>query len=192
MEFVDLFVQNCISIMSQFGIFAGVILILLESILPVLPLSVFITLNLMTYGDILGFLISWITTIIGCTCSFFLFRSIFRDRLYRFITRRNHEELEKWMKAISQIKFTNLVIILAIPFTPAFFINIAAGLSKMCYRKFFFALLIGKLVMVYFWGYVGTSLLESITDVSVLLRIAVLLLIAYLLSRFMEKKLHVK
>ncbi len=192
MEFVDLFVQNCISIMSQFGIFAGVILILLESILPVLPLSVFITLNLMTYGDILGFLISWITTIIGCTCSFFLFRSIFRDRLYRFITRRNHEELEKWMKAISQIKFTNLVIILAIPFTPAFFINIAAGLSKMRYRKFFFALLIGKLVMVYFWGYVGTSLLESITDVSVLLRIAVLLLIAYLLSRFMEKKLHVK
>jgi len=82
--------------------------------------------------------------------------------------------------------------LIAIPFTPAFFINIAAGLSKMKYQKFLLALLIGKAIMVYFWGYVGTSLLESLTDVTILLRIAVLLIGVYLLSYFVEKKLNVK
>jgi len=192
MEYIDLFVQNCISIMSQFGIFAGVLLILLESVIPALPLSVFITLNLMTYGDILGLIISWFSTIVGCTASFFLFRFVFRNKLHRFIKRKNYRELQKWMKSISNIKFTNLVILMAIPFTPAFFINIASGLSNMRYRKFFFSLLIGKLIMVYFWGYVGTTLMESLTDVTILLRIILLLLGAYLLSKILEKKLNVK
>ena len=35
------------------------------------------------------------------------------------------------MKSISNINFSNLVILIAIPFSPAFLINIAAGLSKI-------------------------------------------------------------
>lgn len=192
MEYIDLFVQNCISLMSQFGIFAGILLILLESIIPALPLSVFITLNLMTYGDLLGFLISWISTIVGCTASFFLFRTIFRDKLYHFIKKKDQKTLQKWMKKISNISFTNLAILIAIPFTPAFFINIASGLSKMKYQKFLLALVIGKAIMVYFWGYVGTTLLESLTDITILLKIVGLLLVVYILSKFLEKKMNVR
>jgi len=192
MEYVDLFVQNCINLMSQFGVFSGILLILLESIIPALPLSVFITLNLMTYGSFLGFIISWGSTIVGCSLSFLLFRSVFRDKLYRFVQKKNAKEIQKWMRRISNIPFTSLTVLIAIPFTPAFFINIAAGLSKMKYQKFLLALLIGKAIMVYFWGYVGTSLLESLTDVTILLRIAVLLIGVYLLSYFVEKKLNVK
>lgn len=192
MGYVDLFVQNCISLMSQFGIFSGILLILLESIIPALPLSVFITLNLMTYGSFLGFIISWGSTIVGCSLSFLLFRSVFRDKLYRFVQKKNAKEIQKWMRKISNIPFTSLTVLIAIPFTPAFFINIAAGLSKMKYRKFLLALLIGKAIMVYFWGYVGTSLLESLTDITILLRIVVLLIGVYILSYFVEKKLNVK
>ena len=191
MEYIDLFVQTCISMMSQFGVFAGILLILLESIIPALPLSVFITLNLMTYGDFLGFIISWLSTIVGCTASFFLFRTIFRDKLYRLIKKKDKKTLQKWMKRISDIPFTNLAILIAIPFAPAFFINIASGLSKMKYQKFFLALFIGKAIMVYFWGYVGTTLLESLTDITVLLRIVGLLLAVYVLSKFLEKKMNV-
>lgn len=192
MEYVDLFVQNCINLMSQFGVFSGILLILLESIIPALPLSVFITLNLMTYGSFLGFIISWGSTIVGCSLSFLLFRSVFRDKLYRFVQKKNAKEIQKWMRRISNIPFTSLTVLIAIPFTPAFFINIAAGLSKMKYQKFLLALLIGKAIMVYFWGYVGTSLLESLTDITILLRIVVLLIGVYILSYFVEKKLNVK
>ena len=46
--------------------------------------------------------------------------------------------------------------------------------------------------MVYFWGYIGTTLLESLTDITVLFRIAGLLVVAFLISKIVEKKLKVK
>lgn len=191
MEYIDMLVQNSISTLSFLGPIAGIFLILVESILPVLPLSVFITLNIITFGNTFGFLISWLATIIGCTLSFFLFR-YFRDKLYKFLGKKKQESIQKWLKSLSTIPFTSLTIIMAIPFTPAFFINIAAGLSKMKYKKFFASLLIGKMIMIYFWGYIGTSLLDSLTDVTVLVRIIVLLLITYGLSKIIEKKFKVK
>ena len=191
MEYIDMLVQNSISTLSFLGPIAGIVLIMIESILPVLPLSVFITLNIITFGNTFGFLISWLATITGCTLSFFLFR-YFRDKLYKFLGKKKQESVQKWLKNLSKIPFTSLTIIMAIPFTPAFFINIAAGLSKMRYKKFFASLLIGKMIMIYFWGYIGTSLLDSLTDVTVLVRIIVLLLITYGLSKIIEKKFKVK
>ncbi len=191
MEIVDTVVESCIHILSQAGPMAGILLILLESVFPVLPLSVFITLNLMTFGSILGYFLSLGATIVGCTCSFFFFRQVFSHRLYRLVERKDYIEVKKWMVKITKIKFTNLVILIALPFTPAFLINIAAGLSHLSFRKYFFSLLIGKAVMVYFWGYVGTSLLESLTDFSVLLKIIILLLFAYIASKVIEKSAEI-
>ena len=191
MEYIDIFVQNSISTLSFLGPIAGIILIMIESILPILPLSVFITLNIITFGNTLGFLMSLIATITGCSISFFLFRK-FRDKLYKFLGKKKQENIQSWLKNLSKIPFTSLAIIMAIPFTPAFFVNIAAGLSKMSYKKFFASLILGKTVMVYFWGYIGTSLLDSLTDVTVLIKIIVLLLVTYVISKKVEKKFHVK
>lgn len=190
-EYVDFFIQSCISTLSFLGPIAGIVLILFESILPILPLSVFITLNMITFGNLFGFVISWIATIVGCTLSFGLFRC-FSNKLYRFLKEKDQKSIKLWLKRLSKIPFTSLTLIIAIPFTPAFFVNIAAGLSKMSYEKFFISLLIGKMIMVYFWGYIGTSLLESLTDVEVLIRIIVLLIGTYILSRVVEKKFHVE
>ncbi len=191
-ELVDSFVSNWTSWLLAFGPVAGVILILLESILPILPLSVFITLNIVSYGPIFGFLISWLATIVGCMLSFFLFRKFFQTKLYRFIKKKDSEKLEKLMKSITTINFSNLVILLALPFTPAFLVNIAAGVSKIKTEKYFIAIIIGKLVMVYFWGYIGTSLLESLTDITILIRISLLLIGTFIVSKLVEKKLKVR
>lgn len=191
MEYVDIFVQNCISVLSFLGPVAGIVLILAESIIPILPLSVFITLNMITFGNAFGFIISWLATITGCTISFFVFRC-FSDKLYKFLGKKDQKNIQLWLKSLSKISFTSLALIMAIPFTPAFFVNIASGLSKMKYKKFLVSLLIGKMIMVYFWGYIGTSLLESLTDVTVLIKIIVLLLVTYVLSKIVEKKFHVK
>ena len=192
MEVVNQFVDQMVFLMTSYGFIFGTLLIILESILPVLPLSVFITLNVASYGDLLGILISWSATIIGCSLSFFLFRKIFSKKLYKFIKNKDMKKLDSIMKQISKINFSNLTILIAIPFSPAFLINIAAGLSKISYKKFLSSLVIGKLIMVYFWGYIGKSLLESLTDISVLIRIIVLLSMALLVSKFVEKRLNIK
>lgn len=189
---IDTFVAYSTEILTGFGPIAGVVMIMLESMLPVLPLAVFITLNMVSFGSVFGFLISWLSTIAGCMISFTLFRKFFSKKLYRFIKKKEQNKLANIMKSISNISFSNLVILIAIPFSPAFLINIAGGLSKVKIEKFFLAVIIGKLIMVYFWGYIGTSLLESLTDITILFKIAILLVIAFIMSKIVEKKLKVE
>lgn len=191
-ELVDAFVSNSTNILTSIGPIGGVFLIILESIFPMLPLSVFITLNIISFGSFFGFIISWLSTVVGCMLSFTLFRHFFQKKLYRFIKKKEQAKFASIMKTISNITFSNLVILIAIPFSPAFLINIAGGLSKIKIEKFFLAILIGKIVIVYFWGYIGTTLLESLTDITILFKMGGLLVLAFFLSKLVEKRLKVR
>lgn len=183
-DYINTFLTN----MGLFGPVIGSLLIIVESILPVLPLFVFITLNFLKFGPILGFIISWLCTVLGCYISFLMFRNgvqgWFEKRL------RNKKGVDKAMKVIDKIKFEHLVTLLAVPFTPAFAVNIAAGLSKIDELKYINALLIGKIFLVFFWGYVGTSLIESIKHPLALVKIFVIILVAYIVSKLLSKKLN--
>lgn len=170
------------------SLFIGFFLIILESIIPILPLAVFIALNLIIFGNITGFILSWIATIIGCTISFYIFRKGLSKKIYKHI---DNTRVMKLINIIDDISFSKLVIIMAIPFTPAFAINIGAGLSKMKYKKFLLAAIIAKLSTVYFWGFVGTTLFESMTDITVIIKLMVILLIAFILSKIVINKFDV-
>lgn len=167
----------------------GILIIVLESMIPALPLSVFITLNIIVFGNISGYFISLFATILGCTLSFWIFRKGFRTFFYRKI--ENKINMKKLVKKITNIDLSNLTLIIAMPFTPAFLVNIAAGLSKISYKKFLLALIIGKTFMVYFWGFVGSTLVESFTDIKVVIEIIIFMVIAYVLSKLINKKFEI-
>ena len=57
----------------------------------------------------------------------------------------------------------------------------------MSFRKYFFALLISKISIVYFWGYVGSNFIESITDFNKLMQIFGIVFLAYFASKLLEK-----
>lgn len=192
MGVINQVVDQIILFMTTYGIFLGGFIIILESIIPILPLSVFITLNVASYGGIFGILISWIATIFGCSISFFVFRKCFRKKFSKLMKNKDWNNISKMMKEMDKIKFSNLSLLMAIPFSPAFIINIAAGLSKIEYKKFFYSLCIGKLIMVYFWGYIGTSLMESLKDIDVFFKIIGMLILAFSVSKFVEKKFKIK
>ena len=183
-QFITDTVNYITNIMSNLGIFSGVFLIILESMIPIFPLAVFIALNVITFGPVLGFLISWISTVIGCMIAFFLCRKLREkfDKKYK-----DNKQINKFKKYICKMSYSNLVILIAVPFTPAFAINIGAGLSEISPKKYFSALMIGKIPMVYFWGFIGKSLIESITDPYTLAQIAVMLILAYLASKVANK-----
>lgn len=184
-EYIDIL----IAMLGVWGPLLGCILIIIESIIPILPLAAFITLNFLAFGSILGFIISWICTIIGCSLSYWLFHKNFKNIFEKKL--RNKETVNKFMKIVDSIKFEQLVTLLAIPFTPAFAINIAAGLSKMKYSKYLKALLIGKIFMVYFWGFVGTSLIQSLTNPIALVKVIIIVLIAFIASKVINKVLKI-
>jgi len=184
------YIINLINSSVTFGPIFACLLIFLESIIPVLPLFVFITIIFVAYGYGFGFIISYILTCMGCFFSFFLWRKLLRKFFQKRI--KSIKNLEMIMSKIDTSKLQHLALIMAIPFTPAFLINIAAGLSNINFKKFFVATLIGKISLIAFWGFIGTSLLESLKNPKIIVIIIFMLLGAYLLSRIVNYKLKIK
>lgn len=189
-ETINQFIDNLINVLGSAGAILGCLFILVESILPVLPLSVFITLNFMTFGNLLGFIISWICTIMGCMLSFYIFKNGLSIRLYNKF--KNNKKLVKVMSSIEKMSFRKLVVLIAIPFTPAFLVNIAAGISRIDTKKFFWAIVIGKISLVYFWGYIGVSLIDSISNPIILVKVFSIVILMYAISFVFSKKTNVR
>ena len=179
------FIMNTIDAMGVYGPLLGSLFIVLESIIPPLPLFVFITINFLAFGYVMGFIISWVCTIIGCVISYFLVKKFLRNFVVKKI--KNVDLLNRCMHYIENMSLTKITVILAIPFTPAFMMNIAAGLVNMNFKKFFIAILISKIFLVYFWGFVGTSLVESFQNPSSLITVVVMMLLAYGMSLIIKK-----
>ena len=180
-------INTLTSFIGQFGYFSGFLLVFLESIIPILPLSAFVAINIFTYGNIAGFIVSYLGTVIGCICAYYLCRKFndFFEKKYK-----GNEKVKDIKKRLKNIKLPTLAVILAIPFTPAFAINIAAGLTNYDFKKFLTAIIIGKIPMIYFWSFIGASLKESLTDWTILIRIIVMLLLSYLVSKVVNKLLN--
>ena len=187
---IEDYILQLINLLGIWGPVFGCFLIVIESIIPILPLAVFITLNFMSFGHLIGFIISWIFTLLGCIMSFFIFRKGFYKRFGHFSKSKN--SLKKFMNAVSNLSLSQLVILTAVPFTPAFLVNIAAGLSNMSFKKYFAGIFLGKISLVYFWGYIGTSLIESLKNPIILIRIFVLVMTMYIISRFINKKVNLE
>ncbi len=183
-EIITNIVNFVSSVIGSLGPLFGFFIVFLESIVPVLPLSVFIALNVLTFGSLVAFIISWLGTIIGCICAFYLARSFSHYINKKF---KHNKKIKQFRKFIDKISFSNLVILFAIPFTPAFPINIAAGMSSMKPKMFITAVIIGKLPMVYFWVFIGKNLEDCLTDVSVLAKILFMVFIAYLVGKVANK-----
>lgn len=174
------------------GAFAPILacfLIVIESIIPILPLCVFITINFCFFGKLIGFIISWICTCIGCFLSYILVKKGFKT--IAFNSAQNSGLLQKVIKVIKNLDVTKLILIIAIPFSPAFLINIAAGLANIDRKKFIFSILIGKIFMVYFWGFIGLSFIESLKKPIIIFKIIILLLFAYIFSIIAKKLLKI-
>lgn len=189
MEYIYEFIMNLIRSSNSFGILIDCLLIIAESIIPPLPLGLFVTILFVNYGILIGFIISWIFTIIGCIISFYLFQTIFKGIVDKYIRRNNLAN--KFITLFDNIKFTDLVLIIAIPFTPAFLVNIAAGISKINIKKYLPALLIGKISLVLFWGLVGTNIIDSFKNPISILKVLILVIITYIISKIVNKKFNI-
>ena len=70
---IDIWLTNFLMSIGIWGYVLSCILILFESMLPILPLSVFITILFYKLGSFIGFIISYIFTVLGCLISYSIF-----------------------------------------------------------------------------------------------------------------------
>ncbi len=167
------------------------LLIFVESILPCFPLAILIAVVFYTFGKFFGLVICWVFTCLGCLVSYKICRGRLRKVVVnKFIVRlseKNQKKINSVMDYITSMSTSSLTVLMALPFTPAFVVNIAAGLAGVRKKKFYPALIIGKLFMVYFWGYVGASLLESIANPIILIKVVAMLIAAVVISKIATK-----
>lgn len=195
MNFEDVLME----FLNSLGIWApflSCIFVFLEGVLAFLPLFVFVTVNILSLsnlfgtflGTILGIILSWIFSVLGSFTMFFCIRRLFGEKFRNKI--KNKPKVTKFMNVVDKLTYSQLVLITSIPFSPSFFINLGAGLSKINMKKYFCALLIGKFAEMIFLGYVGVSLIECLTQPLALVKVVIIMLIGYGASVVVNKKFN--
>lgn len=192
MDIVKYLIENSTYIIETGGILTGFLLVFIECFIPALPLSVFVALNVNAFGFFIGCIISWLATSLGSYICYKLFYFL-GDKITRnFLNRKFIKRLKDKIDKFKKIKFTELALIITLPFTPSSLINILCGITNMSDKKFIGALLIGKFFSIFFWGYVGKSIIKNLTDLDSIIYVVITLIIAYIISKLVSKKLNIE
>lgn len=192
LNLINEFVEFSTEVISNGGFLFGILLIILESLIPMLPLCVFVALNINAFGLLNGIILSWTATCLGSYIAYLIFFHLSNDFIYKHIGKKLKQKVDKGRNAFRNISFTNLVLLVTLPFTPSFLINILAGVSGMNMKKFLTAIAMGKLFMIIFWGFVGKSFIESMTDLKTIIILLIMLSLAYILSKIVSKKTNIE
>ncbi len=191
MDCIAELVNKSTELISSGGLIVGFLLVLLEAFIPMLPLGVFVGLNINAFGFLPGVLISWTANVLGSYIAYLFFYLISQKILYKFLKNKTIKKIDEQINKFNKIKFTNLVAIITLPFTPSCFINLLAGISKMSHEKYLSALIIGKAFMITFWGYIGKSFIESMRDIKAIIYIILILILSYVISKIVSKKINI-
>ncbi len=192
LEIINFIVEYSTKFIATGGLPFGFFLVFIECFIPALPLSVFVALNVNAFGVFVGILISWIATCLGSLCCYMLFSFLEEKFISKILKNKTRKTIKNSIVKFKTIGFSELVLIITLPFTPSFLVNILSGLAGVSKEKFISALLIGKVFTVIFWGYIGKSFIESLTDFSSIIYIIVALGIAYVISKIVSRKMNIE
>lgn len=181
------FWENLFQSFRILGPLAPILLTMVESLIPVLPLVAIVTLNVAAYGMVLGFLYSWIGSAVGSTLVFLFFRRVVKQYVLRFSLR--HSKIEKarnWVNG--KLKWQALFFIIIMPFTPSAFVNFAIGISDFDERLYIKVMITAKIIMLILLALFGQSVVQAIKNPAFLFLAGGMALVLYLVSKYINKK----
>ncbi|HEY4531790.1 MAG TPA: TVP38/TMEM64 family protein [Kurthia sp.] len=167
------------------GTFIALLLPILESFLPFLPLAAFVVANATAYGLWLGFLLSWGGAVIGSYCVFLIIRKYGHNRFFGFIT--NRPSIQKLIRWVEMQGFTPLFILLCFPFTPSSVVNVVAGLSNLKKKSYLITIMSAKFVMILVISWIGSDLQSLITKPWKTVLIVIAIILMWLGGKWVEK-----
>ena len=175
--------------LSTAGLWGGVFccaLIIIEPLLPFLPMFIFVTINLLIFGYVLGFILSYICSVLGCLLFYLIMNKLLSKKAYKFY--KDKKKINTLVTKYRNIRFETLTTIISMPFTPAFMINLFAAISNMPLKKYMMAEMIAKIFITIFWGFIGVNLIMCFKNPKYIVIIVLMLLCGYILSRIINKK----
>ncbi len=151
-----------IDFIDKYGIIAGILLPIIETFFPFLPLIFFVTINIIIFGFFEGYLYSYLGNIIGSLLLFLLIRYIRRKKFTD--SAKKDSKFYTIQHKLKKNDFSFLFILFCFPFTPSFLVTGIAAVSNFRLSHFIISLFLGKLIMVFSLSYIGyniTSFFET-------------------------------
>lgn len=189
MGFLNNLINNLNDWLQTAGIWGGLVccgLIIIEPLLPFLPMFVFVTINLLIFGYVLGFILSYICSVLGCLLFYVIVNKLFSRKAQSFYKKRKN--INSLITKYKNIRFETLTTIISLPFTPGLMINLFAAISDMPLKKYMTAEAIAKIFITIFWGFMGVSLIKCFENPRYLIIIGLMLIGGYLISKIVNKK----
>ena len=168
------------------GPLAPILLAMVESFIPALPLIAIVTLNVAAHGGILGFLYSWCGSTIGSMLFFLFCRKVLKRVIVRIANK--HPKIMKAREWVNGVNKKALFAIIAMPFTPSSFVNFAMGVSDFDEKEYIKIMASAKIIMLILLSLFGQSMVQALENPAFIALAAVLILILYLVSRYVKKK----
>ncbi|SEU03920.1 Uncharacterized membrane protein YdjX, TVP38/TMEM64 family, SNARE-associated domain [Salinibacillus kushneri] len=184
----DEFIKRLLDTYESFGPLPGLILPMLEALLPFLPLFVFVLANSMAYGLLEGFFLSWIGAVSGAIIVFLIIRKLGNTRPLKFI--QKNKQVKKVMNWFERHGFGPLFLLLCFPFSPSSVINVVAGLSKIHFQQFILAVILGKAVMIFTISFVGESITSFAQQPVKTIVVGICIALFWIVGKIGERKLQ--
>lgn len=184
------FWQEALAVFECLGPAVPILLAMVESFIPALPLVAIVTLNVAAHGTVLGFLYSWIGSATGSVLVFLFWRHIVKRRFWRIAARS--QKLQKAEAWVNNFDRTALFLLATMPFTPSSFLNLAFGISDFDERRYIYTIVAAKSIMIALLALFGQSLVYALEQPLFLVLALAVLGGLYGLSKVICKKNHLE
>jgi uncharacterized membrane protein YdjX (TVP38/TMEM64 family) len=188
-KIIDQYINTFLEFFEHLGVLGALLMPFFEAVFPFLPLVAIAGINIQNFG-FLGFVYTYIGSVVGTLCVFCFVRKFFGYRLQSSQFIKTHPGLNKFLVWVDTKGFTSIMLLLAVPFTPTSLINYACALSKMSFRKFAVIAVVARLVCIGFLSYIGNSIF-NIIDHPINAVVAMLMALAlYIISKILERRIN--
>ncbi len=168
------------------GPIAPILLALIESIVPALPLMMIVTFNIGAYGAFWGFVFSWIGNVLGSILVFLFFRFVIKKLVLNWLIK--YPPIDKGLQFVAKANQSILFLVAIFPFTPSSILNVCFGLSDFDKKTYIITIASAKMFMIFFLTLFGNSFMMAFENpIYFVVSIALLGLLMWI-SRYFSKK----
>lgn len=186
-------VAEYINSFGSWAVVFGFFLILLVNSIGFPPAIIFSSASALIFGLIPGILLAWIAETVGVAISFVLLRFLFRDAAEEAIAKNAY--LQKIDEMSGSKGFQIMLVARIIPYLPSGLLNILGAISKMSFKAFVLAALIGKLPSTAIEATIGHDAVSSDdpTRLIIMTAIALIMVVGYIIyekRKIKKRNLH--
>ena len=170
---------------GNMGYLVGFLLPFIEAFIPILPLIVFVIVNVNAYGFIIGMILAWLGTVLGSFIMFLIFRRLSNSKYMKRLKQR--KSAERLIKYIDEHGVIPIFILFCFPFTPSALVNLIASVTNIKSVHYFWVLTLSKLVMISLVGWLGKDISTLFTNPLRITIVVIVVIIVWFIGRKVEK-----